>query len=220
MKFFGIDEWFMYLILAATVIPIVVVIFVFDFISQDYEKKIDFLSDEIDKLTKDKDNLIKKVQSFEKCEENKKISILNEFQLKEHIKDFIENNEKSKSLLDYVIDEFEAMAAIFYIFSEKENQFIVKETFGLQENYIPASFSINESLNGQSAIEGKPRIIEDIPENYFNVFSGLGQSMPKYLYLMPIMDNKKCVALIELAAFKKHDIVKIWKNIEIENEKI
>jgi hypothetical protein len=47
--------------------------------------------------------------------------------------------------------------------------------------------------------------IHDIPESYFNISSGLGNSKPRFLLLIPVLFKEECIAVIELATFKKPD---------------
>jgi GAF domain len=69
----------------------------------------------------------------------------------------------------------------------------------------PPSFKIGENLPGQVAESKSMMIIYDIPENYFRISSGLGSSKPRFLLLAPVLFQEECVAVLELAAFKKPD---------------
>lgn len=123
------------------------------------------------------------------------------------------SSNPSRSFLSLFSDATQAMSAILYTETQPSGNFIVQETYGIPEDYTPAPFSISEGLNGQVVAEGKPLVIEEIPEEYFNVQSGLGNSKPRFLYFLPVIKDKTCVALIELATFKKTDLEKMWHNI-------
>jgi hypothetical protein len=69
----------------------------------------------------------------------------------------------------------------------------------------PLPFTVGENLAGQVAESKSIMTLYDIPENYFNVSSGLGSSKPRFLLLVPVLLNNTCVAVLELAAFKKPD---------------
>jgi len=71
----------------------------------------------------------------------------------------------------------------------------------------PRSFSIGENLTGEVAETRQIMIIYDVPEDYFSISSGLGDSKPKFLLLVPVVNDKETIAVIELAAFKKPDEV-------------
>jgi two-component system chemotaxis sensor kinase CheA len=50
-------------------------------------------------------------------------------------------------------------------------------------------------------------ILYDIPEDYFNVVSGLGSAKPRFLLVVPVISGEACIAVLELAAFKKPDAI-------------
>jgi hypothetical protein len=127
----------------------------------------------------------------------------------ERKKDLAENH----SFLHYFSEAVQGMAAILYVETKPLEGFTVKEIYGLPDGYTPGPFRSGEGLNGQAALEGQPLLIEDLPENYLQVSSGLGKAAPSNLYILPILKDKNCVALIELATFKKNDLEKIWPAI-------
>jgi hypothetical protein len=63
------------------------------------------------------------------------------------------------------------------------------------------SFILDEGLTGQVASEKKMLYVNNIPENYITILSGLGSSSPKYLALLPIIKNDETIALLEITAF-------------------
>jgi hypothetical protein len=69
----------------------------------------------------------------------------------------------------------------------------------------PESFKEGETLAGQAVANKSITIIHDIPEKYFSISSGLGNSSPRYLLLVPAIYNNEIIAVLELAAFTKPD---------------
>jgi len=69
------------------------------------------------------------------------------------------------------------------------------------ENPIP-EFMEGEGLIGQVVKDKKALFIEEIPEGYVNVISGLGNHNPKYLAIIPIIENENVVGVVEIATFK------------------
>ena len=203
-----------YVNLIIIIILLSVVLLLFEKLSKiDKQKIIDItnnLESKINELTVNKNELENKLAIFEKKENKRFGNLSREAELKKIITEFLKNSSMASKLLLYLTDTFQAIAAILYVQCEDDSNFIVKETFGLPEGFTPAPFSQGEGLNGQVAAVKKPQLIEEIPEDYFNVMSGLGQSKPKYLYLLPILNDEKCIALIELASFEKQDLDEIW----------
>ncbi|WP_081393897.1 CHASE3 domain-containing protein [Paenibacillus odorifer] len=63
------------------------------------------------------------------------------------------------------------------------------------------AFQTGEGLVGQCAKEARLMQLQDLPEDYISIQSGLGVSAPKALLLMPISFSGEVVAVVEIAAF-------------------
>jgi hypothetical protein len=66
-------------------------------------------------------------------------------------------------------------------------------------------FDSNEGLVGQAYMNKDILTIGPLEEEYFNSFSGLGQSKPSYLSFIPVFLNNNIYAIIEIAYFKPID---------------
>ena len=64
-------------------------------------------------------------------------------------------------------------------------------------------------LVGQCAYEKAPIYLNEIPDNYMEITSGLGEANPKYVLLMPAIMNDTVYAVIELASFTKIEDYKV-----------
>lgn len=60
---------------------------------------------------------------------------------------------------------------------------------------------LGEGLLGQCALTQETILIDDLPENYIKINSGLGEEVPNSLLIMPAVFKKKVRAVIELASF-------------------
>lgn len=63
------------------------------------------------------------------------------------------------------------------------------------------SYEYGEGLVGQAASEGKALYIDDVPEGYIKIISGLGTASPRYLLIAPMLRGKDVAGVIELATF-------------------
>jgi signal transduction histidine kinase/HAMP domain-containing protein/CheY-like chemotaxis protein len=68
-----------------------------------------------------------------------------------------------------------------------------------QRDEVPTRFGFGESLVGQAALERKTVRIDDAPENYIRVSSGLGLTAPASILIMPILFEDQVLGVIELA---------------------
>jgi signal transduction histidine kinase/HAMP domain-containing protein/CheY-like chemotaxis protein len=64
---------------------------------------------------------------------------------------------------------------------------------------VPDSFALGQSLVGQAAVEHKTIRIDDTPEGYIRVSSGLGRAAPASIQIMPILFEDQVLGVIELA---------------------
>ncbi len=65
------------------------------------------------------------------------------------------------------------------------------------------NIKINEGLIGTVAKEQKEVYYENIPSNYKHVLSGLGESLPESIFIIPLMYENTFLGIIELAFLKK-----------------
>ncbi|MGH2919180.1 MAG: response regulator, partial [Solirubrobacteraceae bacterium] len=64
-------------------------------------------------------------------------------------------------------------------------------------------FKIGEALVGQAALEGKSILIQNAPEDYVKVTSGLGEAKPVNIVVMPILFEEQVLAVVELASLRE-----------------
>src|SRR4051794_10367786 len=61
-------------------------------------------------------------------------------------------------------------------------------------------FRLGEGLPGQAALEMKSILVTNAPEDYVKVTSGLGESLPVNLMVLPILFEEQVLAVLELAS--------------------
>jgi hypothetical protein len=62
-------------------------------------------------------------------------------------------------------------------------------------------FEFGEGLVGQAALTGKNLYLDEVPEGYITVLSGLGSASAKYLFLQVIKQGDETKGVIEIATF-------------------
>ncbi len=71
-----------------------------------------------------------------------------------------------------------------------------------KKKQLDTEIEIGESLVGKCAKEQKLIRINDLPEGYTYISSGLGEDTPKSLILMPLMYEKRLFGVLEIASLK------------------
>jgi signal transduction histidine kinase/CheY-like chemotaxis protein/HAMP domain-containing protein len=76
--------------------------------------------------------------------------------------------------------------------------------YGLRaDKDAPIQYRIGQSLIGQVAKSKRPVVVEDIPQGYIRISSGLGDAPPANLAIMPILFEDQVLGVVELASFTK-----------------
>lgn len=125
-------------------------------------------------------------------------------------KSILKDEHKFLHLLSEV---FQAGAVVLYKETKPNEQFIVQASYAVPESFQPQPFMVGEGLNGQAAADGVPMKVEDLPEHFFPITSGLGSSVSASLYLLPVMKEGKCTHLFEMVTFGKDDIARLWSDL-------
>ncbi|NBC82979.1 MAG: GAF domain-containing protein [Bacteroidetes bacterium] len=72
-----------------------------------------------------------------------------------------------------------------------------------RQKFINKTVEIGEGLVGRCVQEKDYIYMTDIPEDYINITSGLGDGNPRSLFLIPLIYNDELFGVIELASFKE-----------------
>jgi len=74
-----------------------------------------------------------------------------------------------------------------------------------RKKYNKKKLGISEGLIGTCYQEKKPILLKNIPDDYLEITSGLGQSKPRSLYIVPLKVDEEVLALIEIASFNEFE---------------
>ena len=66
-----------------------------------------------------------------------------------------------------------------------------------------AKIHITTGILGVVYTENRLKIVNDVPENYIKIESGLGESQPEALLIIPLSIDEKVFGIIEIASFNK-----------------
>ena len=184
------------------------------------DSKIDVLSED-DVLGKELKQLQKNLQIS--TEEQKKYNEDNARRryINEGLAKFSEilrlNNDNIEKLSDIFIKEIvkylnAVQGGLFLIKNPDEENKILKLISAFAYNrkkYINNEIMLGEGLVGTCAVEKKTIILTDIPEEYISITSGLGDTPPKNIILIPLIQEEAALGVIEVASlneFQKHEI--------------
>lgn len=79
-----------------------------------------------------------------------------------------------------------------------------------RRKYINKKFRFGEGLPGTCALEKEKIYLNEIPEDYSDIISGVGQTKPRYVLLVPLKIEDKIFGILEMASFrglKSHELI-------------
>jgi len=129
-------------------------------------------------------------------------------------------NKLADQLLSTLIKRIGASLGAMYLHTkiDYEDKLKLLAHYGLNMEAQLEILDIKEGLTGQCFSMGKTNYLEELPEKYFSISSGLGSSTPKILALIPMRIDELIIGVIEIASFKPiSDTHKTFLNRAIEN---
>ncbi len=108
-------------------------------------------------------------------------------------------------LVDYTIAN---IGGIYIVNDEDPNNIIIelKAFYAYDRHkFLKRTYKPGETLIGQCYLEGETIYMDDIPENYITITSGLGKDKPRSLLIVPLKVNEQILGIVELASFEKFE---------------
>ncbi|MCP4521999.1 MAG: GAF domain-containing protein [Cytophagales bacterium] len=79
-----------------------------------------------------------------------------------------------------------------------------------RKKFLEKEIEVGEGIIGQVLLEKETTYLTDVPNNFVNITSGLGEANPRSILIVPIKVNDDIYGVIEIASFK------IFESYEIE----
>ena len=121
----------------------------------------------------------------------------------------------SKLIMSELTPTVSAQHGAFYLLESLEDESAESElrlisSYGYQPRKgVADRFQLGEGLVGQAAVEKKSILLEDPPDSYIKVASGLGEATPVNIIVLPVVFEERVLAVIELASFQKFSDVNL-----------
>lgn len=89
--------------------------------------------------------------------------------------------------------------AVFYLKNDM-NEYEPKSTYAYYSEEKPKNIKEGDGIIGQAIKDKKMLSIDDIPDGYITILSGLGKGNPKSLLIIPAVIDNKVIAVAEFAS--------------------
>ena len=123
------------------------------------------------------------------------------------------NNNELKFFYDSIISNivktlYANQGGLFIVNEDEENnvhlELVSSYAYG-RKKYTEKEIRPGEGLIGQCFLEQEHILLTEIPDGYTYITSGLGESTPGSLLIMPLLANEKVVGVFEIASFSKFE---------------
>lgn len=108
-------------------------------------------------------------------------------------------------LLSKLVNYVEANQASLFVLSEIEGTQMLEQigcyAYG-RKKFTNKTVVIGEGLVGQTFLEKETTLLKEVPADYVQITSGLGEATPRCVVLVPLKINDDVLGILELASFK------------------
>lgn len=112
----------------------------------------------------------------------------------------------SYNILRYLVDYMKINQAGFYLLNKsgvEERHFELTACIAFErKKFADKHIKWAEGLVGRCALEKETIYLTDVPNDYLNITSGLGESNPRSVLLVPLKTNDEIFGVIEMATFQ------------------
>ncbi len=126
--------------------------------------------------------------------------------LREHSNDL---DDLSQAVIAELVNYTIANVGGIYIIEDEdpENVYIELRAFYAYDRhkFVEKRFKPGETLVGQCYLEGQTIYMNDVPEDYMKIVSGLGSDKPRSILIVPLIVNEKIMGIVELASFEEFE---------------
>ena len=129
--------------------------------------------------------------------------------LRDHATDL---EELSQQVTRYIIRYLNISQGGMFILMKDEVQSYLSLTACYafdRKKYMERRIAIGEGLVGQAVLEKDVIYMTDVPADYINITSGLGEATPRSILIVPLISNEKVVGVMEFAAFRPFESFEI-----------
>lgn len=120
-------------------------------------------------------------------------------------------SELTKQILVFLTEYLAATVGVFYTFDVKEKNFKIAASYALTgQRHLNSKLELGEGLAGQAALEKKIICVNNAPNDYLQISSGLGEAEPVNIIVIPLLYNNILLGILEIGTFKE------FSDIELE----
>ncbi|MDL5048754.1 GAF domain-containing protein [Oscillatoria amoena NRMC-F 0135] len=124
--------------------------------------------------------------------------------VKAAIKSATKPDDVMQNGLSAVCKQLEAGQGAYYHIETKDNKKVALLKAGFALTLAEGSnveYEAGEGLIGQAAVTGQTLYLDEVPEGYVKIISGLGSASPRYVLIVAAKKENQVAGIVELATF-------------------
>ncbi len=122
-------------------------------------------------------------------------------ELNERMRGDMTLQQLGNNMLEFLVPTLDGQVGAFFMFDEDNEALQLSSSWALaRRKHLANSFRPGESLVGQAALECKQILLTEPPEDYIEVSSGTGASVPKNIVVTPILHENELKGVIEIGS--------------------
>lgn len=125
--------------------------------------------------------------------------------------------DKAEKMVWKICQHFEISQALIYTQGKEKGQYTLTTSYAFVHSDKDPKILSGEGLTGQAVIDQAPYYIKEIPEGYLKVVSGLGESLPRALLIIPCVEQGEVKSVFELSSLHEYSKNKFEEIVETCN---
>ncbi|MFI5344659.1 MAG: PAS domain S-box protein, partial [Chlamydiales bacterium] len=120
------------------------------------------------------------------------------------------------NLLKKIAQLIDINVGVFYFRNKDQLELLSSYAYKVRKN-LSSTFRLGEGLVGQCALEKKIIVITKVPDDYIKVHSGLGETSPTTIMVIPITFENQLLGVLEIGKmeqFSQHDLNFLESSVE------
>jgi putative methionine-R-sulfoxide reductase with GAF domain len=110
--------------------------------------------------------------------------------------------------ISFLTTHLHSQQGSLFVLEEEEDQSYLKlaSCYAFDKKKIKEGrIEIGDGLVGQTFLEGETTVLNQVPEGYLKITSGLGDATPRHVVIVPLKYDRHTLAIVELASFSPYD---------------
>lgn len=111
-----------------------------------------------------------------------------------------------QNVLSYLAQVLDIHMGAFYVRNPRSGKLTLISGYALtKQKGRNTEFALGESLVGQAALTREQIIMNQVPENYAEISSGMGAILPRHIMVIPVLHEDEAWGVLELGSLYDYD---------------